>query len=289
MNGAVVDLPSRRLPLRFRVRPPPRRRARPARGGRGSRAPRRAARGARAAGKSSRVNATPSRRSRCRPAFARMLAPGRLRAGSSPPPPARSQPRRRSSSRSARSLGRSATKGDDVNSSFYVKHGSERAPGARPAKRWLPATRFASSTRHGPHGTWRSSASTAHVERASTTRTGEHAARVPAGNDVALPESTVLDDTLGDETIHGVFCAGAVRARASAGRARGLAGSRACARGLRGGGADDAQGGDPIAMTSKAWLRRSLCRPRRGRALRVGVVRIGGSAQIRRDHRQRSR
>lgn len=36
---------------------------------------------------------------------------------------------------------------------------------------------------------------------------GPLSVRVPAGDDVALPESTTLDTTLGDETIYAVFCA----------------------------------------------------------------------------------
>lgn len=36
---------------------------------------------------------------------------------------------------------------------------------------------------------------------------GEDAAAVPVGVGVALPESTTLDETLGDETVYGVFCA----------------------------------------------------------------------------------
>ncbi|HVH40886.1 MAG TPA: zf-HC2 domain-containing protein [Labilithrix sp.] len=35
---------------------------------------------------------------------------------------------------------------------------------------------------------------------------GDHAARITPGVDIVLPHSTVLDETLGEETIHALFC-----------------------------------------------------------------------------------
>lgn len=97
------------------------------------------------------------------------------------------------------------TKGDDVKLSFYVKHGSSVRLGASgDAVAPGDALRFVYTARTAQH---LAVLSVDGARRVSVYYpNGSTAARAPAGADVALPESTVLDDTLGDETLYGVFC-----------------------------------------------------------------------------------
>lgn len=97
------------------------------------------------------------------------------------------------------------TKGSDAKLGFYVHHdGVVRAGG--PAERVVPGDglRFVVTTRE-PR--WLVVLSVDGAKRASTYYPASpYAVRVDTGAEVALPASTVLDDTLGPETIYGVFC-----------------------------------------------------------------------------------
>ena len=98
------------------------------------------------------------------------------------------------------------TKGTSVKLGFYVKHGEHVRLGG-PGERVSPgdALRFVYTTQNARH---LAILSVDGARRASIYYpSGTTSAPVAAGDDIALPMSTVLDDTLGDETIFGVFCA----------------------------------------------------------------------------------
>lgn len=97
------------------------------------------------------------------------------------------------------------TKGDGAKLGFYVNHnGSVRLGG--PNERVAPGDglRFVVSAREERYLTVVSVDGMRHVSVYYPSETD--AARVAAGENVALPQSTTLDDTLGDETIYGIFC-----------------------------------------------------------------------------------
>lgn len=98
------------------------------------------------------------------------------------------------------------TKGSSVKLGFYVKHGEHVRLGG-PGEHVSPgdALRFVYTTQNARH---LAVLSVDGARRASIYYpSGTTSAPVAAGDDVALPVSTVLDDTLGGETIYGVFCA----------------------------------------------------------------------------------
>ncbi|HTN87278.1 MAG TPA: DUF4384 domain-containing protein [Sorangium sp.] len=92
---------------------------------------------------------------------------------------------------------------------FYVKRGGSVLPGGA-GERLLPgdAIQFTYSSAEARYLMILSvdGASQASVYYPS----GPVAARIEPGRDVLLPQSTVLDDTLGTERIYGVFCAEAI-------------------------------------------------------------------------------
>jgi hypothetical protein len=96
-------------------------------------------------------------------------------------------------------------KGGDVKLGFYVKHG-ESVRLAGPGERVGPgdALRFVYSSRAPQHLAILSVDGARHASIYFPS--GATTTLVAAGTDVALPESTILDATLGDETIYGVFC-----------------------------------------------------------------------------------
>lgn len=97
------------------------------------------------------------------------------------------------------------TKGAEAGLGFYVHHaGAVRAGG--PDERVVPGDglRFVVSTRE-PR--FLAVLSVDGAKRASTYYPADaNAALVGPGSELALPTSTELDDTLGSETIYGVFC-----------------------------------------------------------------------------------
>lgn len=96
-------------------------------------------------------------------------------------------------------------KGDVVRLGFYVKHGESVRLGGS-GERVAPgdALRFVYTARSTRHLAVLSVDGARHSSVYYPS--GETAALAPAGDEVALPVSTVLDDTLGEERIYGVFC-----------------------------------------------------------------------------------
>lgn len=88
---------------------------------------------------------------------------------------------------------------------FYVSHGGTVRPGS-PAERVLPGDglRFVVTARDPLYLAVLSIDGARHGSVYYSA--GKDAAPVSAGTDVPLPVSTTLDETLGDETIYGVFC-----------------------------------------------------------------------------------
>ncbi len=97
------------------------------------------------------------------------------------------------------------TKGSSAKLGFYVKHGEHVRLGTS-GEHVLPgdAVRFVYAT---PVAAYLAVLSVDGARRASVYYpSSPTSAPVAAGDGVALPVSTVLDDTLGAETIYGVFC-----------------------------------------------------------------------------------
>jgi anti-sigma factor RsiW len=97
------------------------------------------------------------------------------------------------------------TKGHSAALGFYVSHAGAVRPGA-PGERVEPgdALRFVATTRETRY---LAVLSVDGAHRVSVYYPeGTSAALIAPGESVALPVSTVLDDTLGDETLYGVFC-----------------------------------------------------------------------------------
>ncbi|AUX46977.1 hypothetical protein SOCE26_084870 [Sorangium cellulosum] len=92
---------------------------------------------------------------------------------------------------------------------FYVKRGEHVLPGGS-GERLLPgdALQFTYSSAEARYLVILSIDGASHVSVYYPD--GPLAAPIQAGRDVLLPQSTVLDDTLGTERIHGLFCSEAV-------------------------------------------------------------------------------
>ncbi|AKV03315.1 hypothetical protein AKJ09_09978 [Labilithrix luteola] len=97
------------------------------------------------------------------------------------------------------------TKGGEATLGFYVHHANAVRAGG-PDERVVPGDglRFVV----GAHeARWLAVLSVDGAKHASTYYpAGPEAALVGPGSEIALPSSTVLDDTLGPETIYGIFC-----------------------------------------------------------------------------------